>query len=80
MAKAVPVAGTRARRWVSLEECEETGGHCWEGLGIELTSWPPQHPEACIHCGATRIGRPREAMEYSEVRPPAAAEPEEPRG
>ena len=29
--------------------------HCWHHTGVVLTSYPPQHPELCCHCGEQRI-------------------------
>ncbi len=49
---------------LTFEGCGAMGGHCWEGTGI--TSDPPQYPEVCKHCGATRTGTPRYPMEYTE--------------
>ena len=34
---------------------QKTGcGHCWHGTGQMLTSYPPQIPEVCCHCGEHR--------------------------
>lgn len=45
-------------------ECERHGGHCWESDGMKLLSSPPQYPEHCKHCPATRVGTPRSPMSY----------------
>jgi hypothetical protein len=29
--------------------------HCWHDEGVVLTSYPPQVPEICCHCGEKRI-------------------------
>ena len=35
---------------VKDKECQ----HCWHGTGQMLTSYPPQIPEVCCHCGEHR--------------------------
>ncbi|KKK51188.1 hypothetical protein LCGC14_3117470, partial [marine sediment metagenome] len=39
---------------VKFEDCEKMSGHCFERTAATLTSNPPQYPEYCKHCGATR--------------------------
>ncbi len=51
------------------KQCEEIGGHCWRRSDVVLTSNPPQYPEWCKHCGATRVGTEQERYRYSEVTP-----------
>lgn len=54
---------------VKSSECEALGGHCWVPSNVTLTSNPPQYPEYCKHCGATRVGMEQERYRYSEVTP-----------
>lgn len=54
---------------LSLEECEGVGGHCFTRTNIVLTSNPPQYPEVCKHCGATRTGRQQAPMSYTDIEP-----------
>lgn len=49
--------------------CEKIGGHCWNSSQIVLMSNPPQYPEHCRHCGATRKGTPQESMSYTDPVP-----------
>lgn len=49
---------------VSSEDCVKIGGHCWEGTGMVYSSNPPQYPEKCKHCPASRIGTPQANMSY----------------
>lgn len=51
------------------EECLAHGGHCYERTGMVLTSYPPQYPEKCKHCPATRVAIPREPWEYRDTTP-----------
>ena len=56
---------------VIFEDCEKLGGHCFVGTNRVFPTDPPQYPEVCKHCGATRIGRPhREPMDYGDITPP----------
>lgn len=50
------------------EECVAAGGHCHHRTGMSRASLPPQHQEACKHCGHVRWAIPREAFEYREDR------------
>jgi len=34
--------------------CDECGEGKLEWNGICLTSYPPQYPHSCLHCGATK--------------------------
>ena len=54
---------------LTFAECEKVGGHCWKSTGLTLMSNPPQHPEYCKHCGATRVGMSQPAYSYSEAQP-----------
>lgn len=58
------LAGTKPTKKISQEICVEHGGHCWVDSGMVLTSVPPQYPQHCKHCTATRIGTPQEEMSY----------------
>lgn len=53
----------------TFEQCEDFGGHCFERTGFVYTVNPPQYPEECKHCGATRTGYPQPDMSYSEPVP-----------
>lgn len=55
---------------LSFEECERIGGHCWVSSDVMLLSNPPQFPQSCKHCGATRVGRRQASMAYSPSQPP----------
>jgi hypothetical protein len=39
--------------------------HCWHSTGVVLTSYPPQIPEVCCHCGEQRT-RPQPRFEHNE--------------
>lgn len=54
---------------LTSEECEKIGGHCWRDSDVTLTSNPPQYPQWCRHCGATRVRIPQEPYTYSEPVP-----------
>ncbi len=54
---------------VKFEDCEDQGGHCFRSTDITLTSNPPQYPEYCRHCGATRVGMQQPPMSYGEIVP-----------
>lgn len=54
---------------VDFEDCEEQGGHCFAPTGMVLTSNPPQYPEVCKHCGATRTGMEQDLMSYTDPVP-----------
>lgn len=41
---------------MAAEVCVAHGGHCYVSTGETLMSNPPQHPEKCRHCPATRVG------------------------
>jgi len=51
---------------VTEEECVRNGGHCFERENIVLTSYPPQYPETCRHCGKKRVAIPRVPWEYRD--------------
>jgi hypothetical protein len=57
---------------IPMEECEAFGGHCFEGTGEMLTSYPPQYPQVCKHCGARRRFLGTEEK-YTRVEPPPSA-------
>lgn len=48
----------------SEDDCVAHGGHCWVGSGIVMASSPPQYPEGCKHCPASRVRIPREPWTY----------------
>lgn len=58
------IVGQQPHARMSAEDCVEHGGHCWQRTGETLASNPPQTPQRCKHCPATRIGTPREAMDW----------------
>lgn len=54
---------------LSFKDCESIGGHCWRSTHFVLDSMPPQHPEICKHCGATRRGMEQERLSYTDPHP-----------
>lgn len=54
---------------MTVEECKSRGGHCYERTGLVLTTYPPQHPEKCKHCPASRVAVARGAWTYHDTTP-----------
>jgi hypothetical protein len=51
-------------RFDTAEECLAHGGHCFERVDVALSTDPPQYPEKCKHCTATRVAVPRAPFYY----------------
>ena len=49
---------------LTVEQCKEIGGHCYEVENMSYLSNPPQSKRTCKHCGHTQWGRPQPSMKW----------------
>lgn len=56
-------------QYSTVDECVAHGGHCYVSENIVLASNPPQYPEKCKHCPASRVAIPQSQWSYRDTTP-----------
>lgn len=61
------IAGEWQVKKLTEEQCVALGGHCYVDTNSVWDTMPPQYPQTCKHCPATRVKIPRDPYEYRDT-------------